>query len=201
MANERSRDGERFAARLWIGAVLISALAVAGCGGTSAASAGAATDAAETGAAARIDESRSYFVIAGNEEAAANPKVTVLLDPGNGEGLFDDGIGRYELRLLPQPLGSKDLTVWIANLRTDTAPGRIEVTDSLTTPTVLVGVGRGLLKGYMEVISGHLVIEELGEQVSLAFEAELESQSMLDKERQGRRVKVRGRVVGAKPAV
>ncbi|MEM8964133.1 MAG: hypothetical protein AAGD38_21790 [Acidobacteriota bacterium] len=186
----------------------ILVLALLGCGGD--ASTAEATGIEANGAAeqpemapepstpaARGDDT-SYFVIEGDEQADTVPRVSVHLDPGEGEGMFNDGITRYEIRMLPKPLGKEDLTVWILNLREDTEPGRVEVTDKLATPSIVVGVGQGLVKGYMKVLSGHIELEELGESITLTFEAELKSQSALDRKRQGQEVTVRGRVVAAK---
>lgn len=168
---------------------LLGALILLGCG------AGAAPS--DSASAGPVDPTKSHFVIEGNEKAANHPRVSVHVDPGDGSTLFSDGVPRYEIRMLPKPLEKDTLTVWVANLRTDMEPGRHEITDAIATPSVLVGVGRGLLKGYHEVLSGHLILEELGERLSFTFEAELESQSMLDRDRQGQRVTVRGRVAGA----
>ncbi len=121
----------------------------------------------------------------------------VLVDPGDGSSLFSDGIPRYEVRMLPDPLGKDDLTVWIANLRADLTPGRHALTSSVGGPTVLVGVGHGLVKGYNQVLAGHLELEEIGERLAFTFEAELRSESALDRDRRGKEVTVRGRVVAA----
>ncbi|MEM6795539.1 MAG: hypothetical protein AAF725_16290 [Acidobacteriota bacterium] len=182
-------------------ALTISALAGLACAdGSSGARPAEAPHSAEAAAAPEVaaTSDASHFVIAGDESARAEPKVSVHLDPGEGEGLFSDGVTRYEVRMLPDPLGEDDLTVWILNLREDSPPGRLEVTDRLDTPSVVIGVGRGLIKGYNRVLSGHLEIEELDESLTLSLEAELESQAALDRARRGQRITVRGRVVGVR---
>ncbi|MEM9556754.1 MAG: hypothetical protein AAGC60_21015 [Acidobacteriota bacterium] len=172
--------------------LLVASIACAGeaSKSSSAASTGGAGDDSQL-----VD--RSHFVIEGDEAARATPRVSVHVDAGTGQGLFDDGIRRYEIRMLPEALDDDTLTVWITGLREDFEPGTIEVTDSLKTPSVLVGVGRGLLKGYKEVLSGHLELAEIDGEISLTFDVELESQSALDRARRGQRVRVHGRVVDA----
>ncbi len=170
---------------------------VTGCGGGEAGAGEGAAKATLKRAPGGIDEGLSHFEISGFEEARSNPRVSVHFDPGKGEGLFSDGVTRYQVRMLPEDLEKDDLTIWIDLIREDSSPGRIEVTDKLDTPTIMVGVGRGLVKGYKKVRSGHLDLERLDGVIALTFEAELESQSVLDRERKGQSVTVRGRVIDA----
>ena len=192
MYQEKQGNRGGFVASLLLSVGLVS-IGLSGCG--AAASPGSAEATKKPG---KVDTAKSHYVIEGNESYAANPKVRAVLDRGDGHGLFNDGVHRLEIRMIPSPATRTDLNVWLTNLPADMKPGSsIEVTDSIKTPSILVGLGRGLLKGYHEVLSGSIKVEENGPTLSLSFEAELESQSLIDKEREGKRVSVRGRVVEA----